>query len=279
MDAVCRRVGREAASAPAEWNSRVARRDSATGIIGLCVPWPMKTRRRRMHSELEERPSRGLRHSAIERHDARDRIGHGKPEAIGDGRSFAEPNQVNAFGVDMEFAAGMGHRFEQILVGSCILTPGKPGPAGWATANRLWSARASGDVIAAGQVWYQASRSVLIAAIGMEQHHERIGVFWLIVGRKEQPHRTVRVVGQEGRVEALARSVASPGSSDFRHGRSVIQLVAGRPVYWFTAFVWSFGCSAVAFSCRCCERRRPATQFATTLRWLRDTFKVSLRLA
>ena len=80
-----------------------------------------------MHSSWKRGRPEGFGIRPLSAHDARDRIGHGKPEAIGDGRSFTEPNQINAFGVDMEFAAGMGHRFEQILVGSCILTPSKPG--------------------------------------------------------------------------------------------------------------------------------------------------------
>ena len=95
----------------------------------------MKTRRSRSGLEPEARAARWVRRPAVEGDDPGNRVGHREADAVGRGGAFAEADQVDPFGVDVELAAGMGHRGEQVLIHAWVFTPGESRPAGGAAAE------------------------------------------------------------------------------------------------------------------------------------------------
>ncbi len=159
----------------------------------------------------EQRSARGLRHPAVERDNASHIAGHRQPEPVRRGCPFADSDQVDAFGVNVILAASVGHCVQQVFIGTRIVAPREFRPTRRAQAERSRPARTRGDVVPSAQKRRKAGRRVLVAAIGVEQHHERVCVLRLIVGWEEQPHRTIRVGRQEGSVETFRGAVSLAG--------------------------------------------------------------------
>src|SRR5207248_773767 len=91
----------------------------------------------------------GSGHGSVQRQHAREALGEGQPQAVGQRGAFAEAGKVDALRVDMVAAPRLLDRPQDVLLDGCIagsvLTPGEADAAIRTRTDALWPAQADTD--------------------------------------------------------------------------------------------------------------------------------------
>ncbi len=164
------------------------------------------------------------RQDAVERGDAAEALGVEQAETIGQRRPFAEAGQVDAFGMDVETAAGVFDGAKDIVLDlgivGAVAAPAERGPAVGPDAEGVGAAEADADVVAPAEARGQAQHLFVAAAVAVQKHHQRIGIVRLIAGGQEGAQRPAAHRLHFGGVEPLAGPEQTGGEFGTRHGGS-----------------------------------------------------------